>query len=152
MRRCTRGKGHGALVKVTVDPPNAVLAEPGPRQFRVIAHYADGHERDVTRMASYKMNDDSAAKATPEGRVTLLGRAETDLIVRYQSHVVATRLSTVINPGLSFRFFEAQAAQLHRRRAVQAAGIAQGAPEPDGDRCGFSAASFARLDGRAARP
>jgi Protein of unknown function (DUF1553)/Protein of unknown function (DUF1549) len=99
-----RGKGRGALVKVTVDPPSAILAEPGPRQFRVIAHYADGHERDVTRMSSYKMNDDSAARATPEGRVTLLGRAETDLIVRYQSHVVAARLSTVINPGLAFDF------------------------------------------------
>ena len=34
----------------------------------------------------------------------MLRRAETDLIVRYQSHVVATRLSTVINPGLSFDF------------------------------------------------
>ena len=91
-------------MKVTVDPGSAVMAEPGPRQFRVIAHFADGHERDVTRMASYKVNDDSAASATPDGRVTLLRRAETDLIVRYQSHVVATRLSTVINPGLSFDF------------------------------------------------
>ncbi len=53
---------------------------------------------------SYKVNDDSAASATPDGRVTLLRRAETDLIVRYQSHVVATRLSTVINPGLAFDF------------------------------------------------
>jgi Protein of unknown function (DUF1553)/Protein of unknown function (DUF1549) len=100
----TSGKGHGALVKVTVDPRSAVMAEPGPLQFRVVAHFADGHERDVTRMASYKVNDDSAASATPDGRVKLLRRAETDLIVRYQSHVVATRLSTVINPGLSFDF------------------------------------------------
>jgi Protein of unknown function (DUF1553)/Protein of unknown function (DUF1549) len=100
----TRGKGHGALVKVTVDPGSAILAEPGPRQFRVIAHFADGHQRDVTRMASYKVNDDSAASATPFGLVKLLRRAETDLVVRYQSHVVATRLSTVINPDLKFEF------------------------------------------------
>ena len=123
-------------------PPSAVLAEPGPRQFRVIAHFADGHERDVTRMASYKMNDDSAARATPEGRVTLLGRAETDLIVRYQSHVVATRLSTVINPGPELRFFQAQAAELHRRRAVQAAGIAQSAAEPARDAMPLFCAAF----------
>ncbi len=100
----TRGKPRGALVKVTVDPGSAVMEEPGPRQFRVIAHFADGHERDVTRMASYKVNDDSAASASSTGWVTLLRRAETDLIVRYQSHVVATRLTTVINPGLSFDF------------------------------------------------
>ena len=100
----SRGKGHGALVKVSVLPPGAILPEPGPRQFRVVAQFADGHERDVTRMAIYKTNDDSAARATPEGLVSLLGRAETDLIVRYQSHVVAARLSTVINPNLSFDF------------------------------------------------
>ncbi len=100
----TRGKGHGALVKVTVDPGSVVLAEPGPRQFRVIAHFEDGHQRDVTRMAAFKVNDDSAARATASGLVTLLRRAETDLIVRYQSHVVATRISTVINPGLSFDY------------------------------------------------
>ena len=100
----TSGKARGALVKLTVDPPTAILAEPGARQFRVVAHFADGHERDVTRMAAYKVNDDSAASATPDGRVTLLRRAETDLIVRYQSHVVATRLTTMINPGLAFDF------------------------------------------------
>ena len=99
-----RGKGHGALVKVTVDPPTAVLAEPGVQQFRVIAHYADGHERDVTRLASFKTNDDSATTVTPEGKATLQSRAEADLIVRYQSHVVASRISTVINPDLSFDF------------------------------------------------
>ena len=109
----TRGKAHGALVKLTVVPDTAVLEEPGPRQFRVIAHFADGHERDVTRMASYKVNDDSAASANSTGGVTLLRRAETDLIVRYQSHVVATRLSTVINPGLSFDF-----AKLKRRNFI----------------------------------
>ncbi len=100
----TAGKGHGALVKLTVEPPSAILAEPGPRQFRVLAHFADGHDRDVTRMASYKVNDDSASSVTVGGLVKLLRRAETDLIVRYQSHVVATRISTVINPDLTFDY------------------------------------------------
>ena len=30
------------------------LDEPGPRQLRVVAQYADGHLRDVTRLASFK--------------------------------------------------------------------------------------------------
>ncbi len=100
----SRGKGHGGLEKVTVEPGSAILAEPGPRQFRVVAHFADGHLRDVTRLAAYKVNDDSAAKVNDVGRVALLRRAETDLIVRYQSHVVSTRLSTVINPELSLDY------------------------------------------------
>jgi len=99
-----RGKGHGALVKLNVEPPAVRLAEPGPRQLRVLAEYADGHQRDVTRMAAFKVNDDAAASVTPEGRVVMLRRAETDLIVRYQSHVVSTRLATVFNPDLSFDF------------------------------------------------
>ncbi len=87
-----------------VEPAAATLAEPGPRQVRVVAHFHDGHERDVSHLASYRVNDDSAASVTPLGQVTLFRRAETDLIVRYQSHVVSTRLATVINPELSFDF------------------------------------------------
>jgi len=99
-----QGKGHGALVKLNVEPPAVQLAEPGPRQLRVLAEFADGHQRDVTRLASFKVNDDAAASVTPDGRIAMLRRAETDLIVRYQSHIVSTRLATVINPNLSFDF------------------------------------------------
>ncbi len=99
-----RGKGHGAIVKLIVDPAAVNLPEPGTRQLRVLAEYADGHRRDVTRMASFKVNDDAAASVTPQGRVAMLRRAETDLIVRYQSHVISTRLATVINPDLKFDF------------------------------------------------
>ncbi len=100
-----RGKTHGAVASVSIEPAGAVrLDEPGARQLRVVAQYADGHRRDVTRLASFKVNDDSAASATPQGRVSLLRRAETDLIVRYESHVLNTRLSTVINPDLALDF------------------------------------------------
>ncbi len=100
-----RGKTHGAVESVSIEPAGAVrMDEPGARQLRVVAQYADGHRRDVTRLASFKVNDDSAASATPQGRVSLLRRAETDLIVRYESHVLNTRLSTVINPDLAFDF------------------------------------------------
>ncbi|HZW34411.1 MAG TPA: DUF1549 domain-containing protein [Isosphaeraceae bacterium] len=100
-----RGQSHGAVVAVRVEPQGAVrLAEPGTRQLRVVAQFADGHHRDVTRMALYRVNDDSAASVSPQGRLALIRRAETDLIVRYQSHVLATRLSTVINPDLALDF------------------------------------------------
>ncbi len=128
-----RGKGHGAVVKLIVEPPAVQLAEPGSRQLRVLAEYADGHQRDVTRMASFKVNDDAAASVTPQGRVAMLRRAETDLIVRYQSHVVSTRLATVINPDLTFDFSKLKRTELHRRRAVQAARVVEGASQPAGE-------------------
>ena len=99
-----RGKSHGPVVRLSVEPGAVPFGEPGPRQLRVLAHYQDGHERDVTRLALYRVNDDSAATVTPQGQVALLRRSETDVIVRYQSFVLSSRLSTVINPGLAFDF------------------------------------------------
>jgi hypothetical protein len=99
-----RGKTHGAMTGLRVEPGEIRLDEPGTRQVRVVAKYADGHERDVTRQSIYKVNDDSAATIDPKGTATLLRRAETDLIVRYGSQVVSTRVSTVINPDLKYDF------------------------------------------------
>jgi hypothetical protein len=109
----TKGKTHGALTNVVVEPTEIRLDEPGAQQLRVVAHYADGHQRDVTRLATYRVNDDMAAEVDANGKAKLLKRAEVDLIVRYQSIVVATRVATVINPDLKFDF-----AKLPRRNFV----------------------------------
>jgi hypothetical protein len=98
------GPTHGALVGLAVEPGDHRLDEPGPRQLRVVARYADGHTRDVTRLASYRVNDDSAVSIDALGLAALLRRAEADLVVRYQSQVVSTRLATLINPDLAFDF------------------------------------------------
>ncbi len=108
-----RGKSHGAVVAVRIEPETIRLAEPGPQQLRVVAQYADGHKRDVTRQALYKVNDDAASSVKPDGRCELLRRAEADVVVRYQSHVQTARLATVINPTLEFDF-----ARLPRRNFV----------------------------------
>jgi hypothetical protein len=107
------GKTHGPLVEVAVEPANVRLDAPGPLQLRVVARYADGHERDVTRLASFRVGDDSIMSIDARGRAVLLRRAETDLIVRYQSRVVSTRVASVINPELKFDF-----AKLHRQNFI----------------------------------
>lgn len=108
-----RGVSHGALVGVSVEPAAARLKAPGRRQLRVVARYADGHVRDVTRQSLFKVNDDSSASVDHNGHAVLLRRAETDFIVRYQSHVLSARLGTVINPDLVFDF-----AVLPRRNVI----------------------------------
>jgi hypothetical protein len=108
-----QGQAHGRLTGLNVEPADVRLDEPGPQQLRVVAVYADGHRRDVTRLASYRVNDDSAAKVDAQGKAVLLRRAEADLVVRYQSQVVSTRLATVINPSLAFDF-----AKLRRRNFI----------------------------------
>ena len=60
-RPSDRGKTHGALAGARGRARRASgSTSPGPLQLRVVARYADGHERDVTRLASFRVNDDSA--------------------------------------------------------------------------------------------
>jgi hypothetical protein len=99
-----QGADHGAVVSVRVEPENVLLDEPGPQQLRVVARYSDGHERDVTRLARYVVNDETTATIDEYGKAALKRRAETDLVVRYRSSVLTTRLATLINPDLSFDF------------------------------------------------
>ncbi len=98
------GDVHGAITGLVVEPGDSQLDGPGPRQIRVMAEYDDGHRRDITRLATYRVNDDSVAEVDAAGKARLLRRGEADLIVRYQSRVVATRLATLVNPDLSFDF------------------------------------------------
>ncbi len=107
------GKTHGALAEVKVDPAGAILGSPGTQQFRVMARYADGTLRDVTRLASFRATDDSAVAVNTEGLATLKARAEADVVVRYGSTVLAARLGTPLNSAQAFDF-----AGLPRRNVI----------------------------------
>jgi hypothetical protein len=100
----SRGSTHGSITDVRLEPAGARLEEPGPLQLRVVARYADGHERDVTRLATFKSLDESALSVNARGLAILHKRSEADLVVRYQSHVLSGRLATVVNPSLRFDF------------------------------------------------
>ncbi|MFO0950925.1 MAG: DUF1549 and DUF1553 domain-containing protein [Isosphaeraceae bacterium] len=108
-----RGKSHGAVESVRIEPGDVRLGEPGPQQLRVVATFADKHVRDVTRLASFRSNDDSVISVSPRGKSQLLRRAEADLVVRYRTHVVSTRLASVVNPDLKLDF-----ATLKRRNFI----------------------------------
>jgi hypothetical protein len=108
-----RGAEHGRPVSVEVVPGNLRLAEPGAHQVRVVARFADGQERDVTRLSRFEVRDDATATVDDHGRVTLLRRAETDLIVRYRTSVISTRIGARMNPELEFDF-----ASLPRRNLI----------------------------------
>jgi hypothetical protein len=98
------GNAAGRLESVRVEPAQLVLPEPGERQLRVVARFEDGLERDVTRLAVFRSNDESIAGIDEKGLARLKRRGEVDLVVRYQSRVVSSRLATVVNPDLEFDF------------------------------------------------
>jgi len=71
-------------VGVTVYPPEAVLVGPGQEQrLVVVARYADGTTRDVTPLAVYLSNNDSAAAVDDAGVVTGGARGEAFVMARY---------------------------------------------------------------------
>src|SRR5690606_16644359 len=74
-----RGTDHGAVVAVEVRPGDIRLVGPGSQQLRVVARFADGHERDVTRLSRFDVGDDPTATAHEHGRAELPRRAGPDL-------------------------------------------------------------------------
>lgn len=71
-------------IGIEVYPPEAVFV--GPKQTQrlvVVAKYADGSTRDVSRLATYLSNNDSAAAVDTMGVVTSGSRGEAFVMARY---------------------------------------------------------------------
>ena len=81
---------------IRVFPPAAVLDLPGRRQqFRVVADYADGSSRDVTRQAFLESGNTEVATADPTGLVTAIRRGEAPILVRYEGSYAAVMLTVM---------------------------------------------------------
>lgn len=73
-----------ALTGIDIFPKSAVLEGSNTLQhFIVWAHYSDGTERDVTRLAVFISNNDGTAKAGEDGAVTAGQRGEAFVQVRF---------------------------------------------------------------------
>ena len=65
------------------------------QQKRVVAHFSDGSQRDVTQIASYSTSSERIAQVDPSGLVTGLERGQTAVVVRYLDTIVSTHLTFV---------------------------------------------------------
>ena len=71
--------------RLEVIPDSAELSMAGyKQQMLVIAHYADGSTRDVTREAKFTSSSNDVAKVTDGGVVTAERRGETAILTRYE--------------------------------------------------------------------
>ncbi|MFM8890285.1 MAG: DUF1549 domain-containing protein, partial [Planctomycetia bacterium] len=92
------------VVKIAVSPAAAVVDLPGRRQqFRVVATYADGGTRDVTRQAFLDSGNSEVATADATGLVTAVRRGEAPILVRYEGSYAAVTL-TVMGDRSGFTF------------------------------------------------
>jgi hypothetical protein len=76
------------LVSIEVQPKRNSMKVRGEQQLKVLAHYSDGHTRDVTPSALYEANDKSLAETTETGLVKILDiPGNVAVMVRYQGMV-----------------------------------------------------------------
>jgi hypothetical protein len=82
------------LVRLDVWPGQRISAAPSlSQQLVVTATYADGSTRDVTRQASYDLDDPTRVGVTSDGRVEAKRPVETTVAVRYLGGRGVSRLA-----------------------------------------------------------
>jgi hypothetical protein len=70
--------------RLTVYPAERMVAAPGrSQQLVVTAEFADGTRRDVSRQATYDVNDPTRVAVSTDGRVEAQGPGEVTVAVRY---------------------------------------------------------------------
>ncbi|MFO0985145.1 MAG: DUF1553 domain-containing protein [Planctomycetota bacterium] len=77
-------------------PKQMVLAQGGATQaLTVRAHYSDGSDRDVTRLALFLTNNDTTAKVSDDGVITTGSRGEAFVMARFATFTVGTQVIVV---------------------------------------------------------
>ncbi|MBV8879231.1 MAG: DUF1549 domain-containing protein, partial [Planctomycetaceae bacterium] len=83
-------------VKIDVIPSNPVIERIGSRQqMRVLATYADGSTRDVTREAYIESGNNEVATPDRSGIMLAIRRGEAPVLARYEGSYAATTLTVM---------------------------------------------------------
>jgi hypothetical protein len=81
------------VTKIDVYPVNPIVPREGMKQqITVMATFADGLVRDVTKEAFIESGDIEKIEASPAGIVTTLRRGEASVLVRYEGAYAATTI------------------------------------------------------------
>jgi hypothetical protein len=76
------------LTRIEVQPSRGKIERNSQQQLKAIAYYADGSQRDVTKMALYESNEKSMAEVSELGLVKIQSiPGKVSIMVRYQGFV-----------------------------------------------------------------
>ncbi len=84
-----------AIERLEVFPKDAVLKLDDERQMVVIAHLANGRTEGVTDQVHFESNNKEVLKVSESGRVTAVGRGETDVIIRAAGRDATARFGVI---------------------------------------------------------
>ncbi|QDU61490.1 translocation protein TolB [Planctomycetes bacterium Pan216] len=84
------------VTAIEVFPTKPVVQRPDEKQqVRIVATYADGTSRDVTREAFIESGNSEVATAAPGGMMTAVRRGEAPILARYEGAYAATTLTVM---------------------------------------------------------
>ncbi len=93
-----------ALAAIEILPGARVLHQPARwQQLAVLAHFADGSVRDVTRLTVFSSSDTAVAAVTTNGLVEFQQTGEAAILCRYLDELQAVRL-TYLEPRPGFQW------------------------------------------------
>jgi len=96
------------VTSIQAEPADIKLSRPGESaSLKVFALHSDGTRRDVTDKALYTSNDDGLAEVDELGRVTVLRRGVTSVMIRYGGRVAAARVGVPLQDEAPKRRLEA---------------------------------------------
>ncbi|MCA9051079.1 MAG: DUF1549 domain-containing protein, partial [Planctomycetaceae bacterium] len=84
------------VASISISPENPVIQQIGSlQQIRVVAHYADGTQKDVTREAFIESGNSEVAVSNRWGLLTAVRRGEAPVLARYEGSYIATTLTVM---------------------------------------------------------
>ncbi|HVJ87868.1 MAG TPA: DUF1549 domain-containing protein [Caulifigura sp.] len=91
---------HSKPTRIDVYPTNPVVQMIGSRQqVRVVASFADGRQRDVSRECFIESGNTDVAATTSAGLITVLRRGEAPVLARYEGAYAATTVTAMGERG-----------------------------------------------------
>ena len=118
-------------VKLDILPKNPVLDRSGSKQqMLVIATFADGTTRDVSRDAIFESSNFEVASVSPTGQVKAIRRGESAVLVRYEGTyasntvvVLGTREGYAWKDSPEFNFIDTHVNNKLKKLKIQAADL-----------------------------
>ncbi len=99
--------GQGAIVPLGIDvyPKKSVFAKPdGQQKLVVMARYSDGTESDVTSLAVFLSNNDSAASVSEDGLVDARGPGAAFILARFDQFTQGATI--MVRPEQAFEYLQ----------------------------------------------